>query len=403
MISSGSDVQIEQVPAADLKPFRGNPRKIEPQEMEKLRRSIREFGFVDPVIARKSDNLVIGGHQRVQAAKAEGVENVPVVYVELPDEKASALNVALNKISGEWDWPKLGDLFQELDDGEFDLTVTGFSEQEIEELLHGLDNSQGEVEEDEVPETPEEPITQKGDLWLLGEHRLLCGDSTSAEDVERLMDGDMPNLMVTDPPYGVNYDPRWRNDVARKGYIPLRNRREGDVANDDNSDWYESFSLFLGNVAYVWHADRYAVPAIMALEKCDFEIRIQIIWSKPRFVISRGHYHYRHEPCWYSVRKGKKADLVGDRSQSTIWEIAQKYDDSDKTHSTQKPVECMWRPIKNHEGDVYDPFCGTGTTIIAAEQLGRKCYAMEIEPKYVDVAVKRWENLTNRKAERVGE
>jgi DNA modification methylase len=234
-------------------------------------------------------------------------------------------------------------------------------------------------------------------------HRILCGDSTKAEDVSRVLGGRKPFIMVTDPPYGVEYDPEWRlNAGLNKEW---QTRAEGKVANDDQVDWSATYRLSPTHVAYVWHAGRHAADLVVNLRAAEFDVRTQIIWSKPSLVIGRGHYHWQHEPCWYAVRKGGSAKWCGDRTQSTIWVIKNMHrtqgdvDDGKTIHGTQKPVECMARPIRNHGGkddDVYDPFLGSGTTIIAAEQLGRRCFGLELEPKYCDVICQRWAKLTGK-------
>lgn len=194
--------------------------------------------------------------------------------------------------------------------------------------------------------------------------------------------------MVTDPPYGVEYDPGWRQKAAEDGHISYGASRLGNVANDHRDSWLEAFQLFPGSACYVWHASASAVRFALDLMEAGFEIRNQIIWAKPTFAISRGHYHWKHEPCWYAVRKGQTSKWCGDRSQSTLWEISNHQGDH-TDHGTQKPLECMARPIRNHEGDVYDPFVGVGTTIVAAEQLGRICYAIDIDPKWIAVTLQR--------------
>jgi DNA modification methylase len=208
--------------------------------------------------------------------------------------------------------------------------------------------------------------------------------------------------MVTDPPYGVEYDPNWRNVEAAKGNLAYSDRRVGVVANDERIDWSEAWANFPGDVAYCWHADRHASTVQSSLESAGFIIRCQIIWAKSNYPISRGDYHWRHEPCWYAVRKGKTGHWAGDRKQTTLWDI-----NLDKNveggHSTQKPVECMKRPIVNnskHGDGVYDPFCGSGTTIIAAEMEKRHCYAIEIEPVYAQVSIERWQNFSSKIATR---
>jgi DNA modification methylase len=232
-----------------------------------------------------------------------------------------------------------------------------------------------------------------------GGHRLLCGDSTVVTDVERVLAGVTPHLMVTDPPYGVNYDPAWRNK-AKFSDRDHSGRALGKVVNDDRADWREAWALFPGEVAYVWHAGTKAAIVQESLETCDLLVRAQIVWAKNNHVIGRGHYHSKHEPCWYAVKKGATGHWAGDRSQTTLWEIDKPLN-SETGHGTQKPVECMKRPIVNNSAPgqaVYEPFSGSGTTIIAAEMTGRVAHAIEIAPAYVDVAVKRWQDFTGRQA-----
>ena len=382
-----------------------NPRQISEDALARLAALLDAHGWVVPIIARREDGLVIGDHQRLAANQIRQTPDsqVPVVFLGgLTDTQAKALNIALNNqaAAGEFDIPKLADVLQAIDTGELDVpAVTGFSEAELAEMMHGLDEFGGG---DDVPEVAADAISQAGDLWAMGEHRLLCGDSTDSGDVALVLAGNVPFMMVTDPPYGVEYDPQWRQDAAEAGHLAYSAARFGKVACDARADWSDAWALFPGDVVYVWHAGRYAVPAVLSLESCGFDVRAQLIWRKPNFVISRGHYHYQHEPCWYAVRKGHVAQWCGDRSQSTIWDInPQGRDRGDLGHGTQKPVECMARPIRNHgkPGDgVYEPFCGSGTTIIACEELGRECYAIEIEPRYVDVAVKRWQKFTEQDA-----
>lgn len=245
------------------------------------------------------------------------------------------------------------------------------------------------------------PAVQLGDLWALGPHRIVCGDATDPGTVGLVLSGARPNLMVTDPPYGVSYDPSWRQTMGHKA------RALDAVANDNRADWREAWALFPGNVVYVWHAALHGSVTQESLRSAGFLVRYQIIWRKQRFAISRGAYHWMHEPCWYAVRKGRTAGWAGDRKQRSVWDIATrngwlKTDDGATGHATQKPLECMRRPIVNHtrEGDgVYDPFLGSGSTLIAAEELGRVCYAIELVPAYVHMAIARWERWTGRRAE----
>ena len=395
-------MKVIKIPISKIKNAPYNPRKdLKPTDPEyvKIKQSIQEFDLVEPLVWNERSGNLVGGHQRLKVLKEEmGLTEVYVSVVNLDDKKEKSLNIALNKISGDWDLPQLKELLVGLDDG-LNLTLTGFDESELKKLID-WDGKKGNVDEDEAPGVPEKPRTKPGDLYLLGEHRLLCGDSTSAENVQRLLEKIIPNLMVTDPPYGVDYDANWRNVVDRANGKPFGAMAVGKVTNDTRSDWREAWALFPGNIAYVWHAGRYAKNVQESLESCGFEIRNQIIWGKNNFAISRGDYHWQHEPCWYAVRK--KGDWTGDRSQTTLWQIDKPLK-SETGHSTQKPVECMRRPIMNNSriGDaVYDPFLGSGTTLIAAEKQERKCFGMEIDPAYCDVIVKRWENFTGKKATR---
>ncbi|NLG27325.1 MAG: site-specific DNA-methyltransferase [Chloroflexi bacterium] len=242
---------------------------------------------------------------------------------------------------------------------------------------------------DRAEELREKWGVQPGQLWRLGAHRIICGDCTDPEVVARVLQGETPMLMVTDQPYGVEYDPTWR---AEAGVNKSRGKM-GAVENDDKTDWREAWLLFPGNVAYLWHDAKRTKEAQSSLEACGLVVVNQIVWVKDRFALSRGDYHWRHESCLYAVRSGANHLWNGARDQSTVWEIA-RADDAGHGHGTQKPLECMERPIRNHEGDVYEPFCGSGTTIIAAERQGRRCFAVEIEPKYVAVALQRWADAT---------
>jgi DNA modification methylase len=269
--------------------------------------------------------------------------------------------------------------------------------------LAGVNGNAGSVEDVEPEIDRAEELRQRygvetGQVWELGAHRLICGDCTDRAVVEAVTGRDAPFMMVTDPPYGVSYDPKWRED-----YDQFERHSKGRVTNDDKIDWTPAYRLFFGDVAYVWHASWYTGLTFNNLISCGFQIRSSIIWRKQHFVFSRGHYHWQHEPCWYAVKKGRSARWGGDRTLSTIWDIqnSNPMGGSDRagksTHGTEKPIECMARPIRNHgEKDdiIYDPFLGSGTTLIACEQLNRRCRAVEIDPGYCAVAIHRWHELT---------
>jgi DNA modification methylase len=279
-----------------------------------------------------------------------------------------------------------------------DLDRLGFTAEELAKALNPAGTA-GLTDENEVPELPEKAVTAVGDIWLAGSHRIACGDSTDAAAVAALLGCVAPVLLVTDPPYGVDYDPAWRHRLGVN-----RSARRGKVRNDNQADWGAAWALFPGNIAYVWHGALHATTVAESLVGQGFGIRAQIIWAKERLVMSRGDYHWQHEPCWYAVRA--KGHWTGDRKQTTLWNIASGGQDTETPHSTQKPVECMRRPMQNNSNPgqaVYDPFLGSGTTLIAAETIGRVCLAMELEPRYVDVAERRWQAFTGMMACLIGD
>lgn len=385
------------IPVAKFVPYARNARTHSDEQVAQIAASIREFGFINPVIV-DGENGIVAGHGRVLAARKLGMEEVPTLEVShLTDAQRQAYILADNKLTlnAGWDTDLLRVELTELGEKDFDLGLIGFSADELATLL--ADKTEGLTDPDQVPETPEVPVTELGDVWLLGKHRLVCGDSTDADVVAKCLNGVEPHLMVTDPPYGVEYDANWRNEADRANGKPYGASAIGKVENDNRMDWREAWALFPGDVAYVWHAGRHASEVQQSLESCGFEIRCQIIWAKDRFAISRGHYHWQHEPCWYAV-KGN-GHWSGDRSQTTLWKIG--HQKSETGHSTQKPVECMKRPIENNSSPgqaVYEPFSGSGTTIIAGEMTGRSIHAIELNPAYVDVAIKRWQDFTGQAA-----
>ena len=388
-------MQIEETPVESVKPYAGNPRRNE-TAVAKVAASIREFGFRQPIVVDEK-MVVIAGHTRLAAAKVLGLTTVPVHIAHgLSPEKVRAYRLADNRTNeeAEWDFDKLRAELEGLKLDGVDLSSTGFDEDEIARAL--AEGGEGLTDPDEVPEAPARAVTVQGDTWILGKHRLRCGDSTSTTDVEALLAGVSPHLMVTDPPYGVNYDPEWRTRAGLAG----EGSAKGKVLNDDKADWREAWALFPGDVVYVWHAGLFAGVVADSLVACGFKLRSQIIWAKNHLAIGRGDYHWQHEPCWYAVREKATGHYGGDRKQTTLWKI-DKPQKSETGHGTQKPVECMQKPIENNSSPgqaVYEPFSGSGTTIIAGEMTGRSIYAMELNPPYVDVAIKRWQDFTGQAA-----
>lgn len=384
-----------------VKPYPRNARKISAKAVDKVAASIKEFGWKQPIVVDKDGIIVVGHARRMAAVKLELAEVPVLVAADLTPAQIKAYRLMDNRSHEEtdWDFKLLGPELLDIKGMDFDLELTGFSLPELEGYLRPAGDDE---RANDTPDVPENPISRIGDLWLLGKHRVLCGDATKAEDVARVLGEAKPFLMVTDPPYGVEYDAHRREE-----YDQFKRHAVGKVANDDRVDWADAYRLFPGDVAYVWHAGVYTSEVSIGLVSSSFDIRAQIIWHKQHFVFGRGAYHWGHEPCWYAVRKGGKANWLGDRKQSTVWDVANlnpmggNKDESATGHGTQKPVELMRRPILNHtrRGDsVYDPFLGSGTTLIAAEELERVCYGIDIDPKYVDVIVKRWEKYTGKQA-----
>jgi len=390
--------KVERYPVDKIKPYERNARTHSDEQVAQIAASMKQFGVTAPLLVDE-DGVLIYGHGRLLAAKTLGLTELPVcVAVGWSVEEKAGYRIADNQIALNSGWNNellIGEL-HELELAEFDLPLLGFPDRELRAFLTTPEEN---AAAEQAPPLPKKTIVRKGDLWILGDHRLLCGDATSESDVAMCLGGAKPHLMVTDPPYGVDYDANWRNDAAEKGLIGYGARAVATVNNDDRVDWSAAWLLFPGTVAYCWHAGRHASSVQVSLEAAKFEMVCQIIWAKPRFVISRGDYHWQHEPCWYAVRKGAKHRWSGDRSQTTLWQIP--HSKSETGHSTQKPIDCMKRPIENNSkpGDfIYEPFAGSGTLLIAAEMTGRKALAIEIDPAYVQVCIERWQNFTGKKA-----
>jgi DNA modification methylase len=402
--------EIELVAIEGLAPYAKNARTHSDAQIEQIAALMLRFGFTAPIL-RDETGAIIAGHARLRAAilnRDRGYEifaRVPVMTARgWNDDEKRAYVIADNQsaLLAGWNYGLLAGEIQALSGAAFDTTLLGFSESDMRRMTG---YAGGLTDPDAAPALTEQAVSRLGDLWQLGQHRVLCGSATKHADVANLFEGVQPSLMVTDPPYGVEYDPGWRNAAGVSS-----SARVGKVQNDDRVDWKEAWELFPGDVAYVWHAGRFAADVQRSLEISGFEIRAQIMWRKSHFAIGRGDYHWQHEPCWYAVRKGGKRNWSGDRKQSTVWDITGltsakgteiETRDAVSIHGTQKPVECMRRPIENNSrpGDVvYDPFLGSGTTIIAAEQSERICFGIEIDPRYIDVIVNRWQAFTGKQA-----
>jgi len=418
-MASNEETRIERWSIGRLVFYSRNPRKND-AAVDRMCASIREFGFKIPVLAR-SDGTVVDGHLRLKAARKLGswpggdVTVIPVILCdEWSDAQVKAFRLMVNRSVAwaDWDEELLALELQELNAANFDLDLTGFNQKEIDDLLALPD----EEKANEAPPLPEIPVSRTGDLWICGKHRVLCGDATSANDVARLLGDLKPPLMVTDPPYGIELDSEWRDRAGLNGCGPaetsyMKHRTEGHtettISGDTRADWSAAFELVPSlQIAYVWHASKYTREVLDGLLRIGFLHHQQIIWDKGRTVLTRTLYWFQHEPCWF-VRK-KNAPWYGKAGEnSTIWAspspkfIMGGSDEEKYDHPTQKPVDLMRRPILNHlrRGElVYEPFLGSGTTLAAAELTERVCCGLELDPKYVDVVVRRWQTLSGKKA-----
>ena len=395
-------MEIKNVLVKDIKYAPYNPRKISNEVLNKLKRSIEEFGYIEPIVVNKRTMHVVGGNQRLKVLRQLDIKEVQAVIVDLDDVHEKALNIALNKINGEWDLPLLKDLLLEIDTGEIDTEITGFDMPEIEELMNQfhIEGEEDNFNMDKAVEEIEEPITKRGDIYLLGRHRLMCGDSTIKEDVEKLMDGKKADMVFTDPPYGVDYS--GKNEHLNK--FDEGNRIEKPITNDATTDYRKFFSDFMGlaplaeyNTVYIFMSSKELHSLRLALDDCGYSWGDYLVWVKNNHVLGRKDYNPKHEIIMYGW-KGKHKFYGG--FSTTVLEFDRPL--RSDLHPTMKPIPLLAKLIKDgspSEGKIYDPFGGSGSTLIACEQLNRTCYMMELDPVYCDVIVKRWEEYTGKKAE----
>jgi DNA modification methylase len=390
-------MQIKEVAVDKLIPYAKNSRTHSHEQVTQIAASIKEFGFRNPILV---DGVgIIAGHGRLMAAQKLGLDQVPTIDCsDMTDSQKKAYIIADNKLAmnAGWDNVMLTIEMQELEDEGFDLTLTGFDDKELDALLNVIEGTDGLTDEDAVPDVPEEPKTKLGDIYILGNHRLMCGDSTSIDAVDKLMDGNKADMVFTDPPYGVDYD---------GGHATEKRRTKLD--NDDKTLMYSGALPVAymvskeGAALYLWFADRFAKDVLEALENCNYKVRTWIIWNKnlAQFGAIGAQYKPKHEPCIYAFKKGHAPYWNGPNNEVTVWDV--KRHSKNEFHPTQKPVELPERAMENNSkaGDiVLDLFGGSGSTMIAAEKVGRKACLMELDPKYCDVIVKRWEDFTGKKA-----
>lgn len=385
-------MEIKELPLKELKPAAYNPRKKlkkGDKEYEKIKQSLLKFGYVDPILVNE-DLTVIGGHQRLTVLKDLDYETAKCVIVKLSKEDEKALNIALNKITGQWDEALLADLLLDLQESDFNLDLTGFEPPEIDDILSNVHDKELSEDEFDVEEELKKPtLSRHGDIWQLGKHRVICGDSTKAETYKQLLDDRKANLVVTDPPYNVDVE-----------------ETAGKILNDNMSDgdFYQFLLSMFTQVEnhmeddasiYVFHADTEGLNFRKAFKEAGFYLSGCCIWKKNSLVLGRSPYQWQHEPCLYGWKKKGKHQWFSDRKQTTIWE----YDrpKSSRDHPTMKPIQLMAYPIQNSSMRgtiVLDPFLGSGSTLIAADQTGRVCYGIELDEKFVDVIVKRYIEVT---------
>lgn len=385
-------MRVSNIPIDELKPFTKNPKKHPEKQLRMLKKSMQEFGWTNPILVAE-DNMVVAGHARLQAATELGFTEVPVIKLDLPYEKAVAYVIADNRLAelAETDTELLASLLQEVVDiPDFDIEAVGFEMQDIDEMMEELNPK--EIIEDDVPEVPEEAVTVRGDIWELGRHRLMCGDSTSDDCVGKLMCGALANLIVTDPPYNVGYTGKTEDAL----------KIENDSMSD--SDFYDFLlSAYLqmynhsddGAGIYVFHADMEGINFRKAMIDTGYKLSQCCVWIKNTMVLGRQDYHWQHEPILVGWKPTASHNWYSDRKQTTVWNFDRPT--ASRDHPTSKPVELISYPIKNSSkvnDIVLDIFGGSGSTLIACEQTNRTCYMMELDPHYCDVIIQRYVNLT---------
>lgn len=395
------DLNVRYLPVKDLIPYINNSRTHSDEQVNQVAASIKEFGFTNPILV-DGEKGIIAGHGRLLAARKLGLKTAPTIELShLTEAQRKAYVIADNKLAmnAGWDNDLLALEVKDLDELNFDLDLIGFSDDELSTLLEP-ERVEGLTDEDAVPEPPDEPVSVLGDIWQLGNHRLMCGSSTDLAAVEKLLNGQEPNTMITDPPYGVSYEADWRAEA--KGRKKTKREETSSLRNDDEADWYESYTLFPGNVAYVWHASAFTDVVMDGLRRAGFSIKQQIIWNKNVHALSRSDYHWKHEPCWYAVREGAGRKWNGGRTQMTVWDVKSViFEDGKTSHPTQKPVALYVKALENHTNAgeyTYEPFGGSGTAIVACEQTGRRSLTMELDEKFVDLIINRWQDFTGKQA-----
>jgi DNA modification methylase len=393
-------MNLAKIPTNEINPAPYNPRKdLKPTDPEYLRikKSLLEFGMVEPIVWNRKTGHLVGGHQRFKILMEDQPEELEVSVVYLDEKKEKALNVALNKVAGEFDFPKLKELLVELDDGEFDLSLTGFDEGELKDLID-YEGKRGLTEDDDAPEPPAaaNTKTKRGDIYELGAHRLMCGDSVNVDDVKSLMEGQMADMVFTDPPYNIDY-----------GNIKHPKFKQRSIENDslNEKDW-ETFcrdvafmiSSFSEGCVYVCHAPGPDGRVMATILDQSFHASTTVVWVKDQFTLGRGKYHNQYEPIWFGwVKDG--SNFSDRRDLSNVWNVARPKKSVE--HPTMKPVELVQTAINqaSKQGQiVLDLFGGSGSTMIAAEKTGRRAFLMELDPAYCDVIVRRWETFTGKKA-----